>query len=123
MTLETLVSAVKEDVAALAEKMNLQSDAVIINQCNENGYLEYEHNGNIIRGYSFFFPLTFPSLSPLQVGFVALPFLQRSRAFCIPSFCSANEHGCKYLFPVCHMHTYSSQNSSCQRHGGGREQW
>ena len=53
MTIETLVSAVKEDVASLAEKMNLQSDAVIINQCNENSYLEYEHNGNIIRGYSF----------------------------------------------------------------------
>ena len=45
MTLETLVSAVKEDVAALAEKMNLQSDAVIINQCDENSYLEYEYNG------------------------------------------------------------------------------
>ena len=53
MTLETLVSAVREDVAALAEKMNLQSDAVIINQCNENSYLEYEDNGNIVRGYSF----------------------------------------------------------------------
>ena len=53
MTLETLVSAVREDVAALADKMNLQSDAVIINQCNENSYLEYEHNGYTVRGYSF----------------------------------------------------------------------
>ena len=53
MTLETLVSAVKEDVAVLAEKMNLQSDAVIINQCDENNYLEYQHRGNVIRGYSF----------------------------------------------------------------------
>ena len=53
MTLETLVSAVKEDVAALAGKMNLQSDAVIINQCGENSYLEYEHEGNKIRAYSF----------------------------------------------------------------------
>ena len=53
MKLETLVSAVREDVAALAEKMNLQSDAVIINQCDENTYLEYEYGGNTIRGYSF----------------------------------------------------------------------
>lgn len=53
MTLETLVSAVKQDVASLAGKMNLQSDAVIINQCGENSYLEYEHKGYKIRGYSF----------------------------------------------------------------------
>lgn len=53
MTLETLVSAVKEDVARLASKMNLQSDAIIINQCDENSYLEYEHNGSKIRCYSF----------------------------------------------------------------------
>ena len=53
MTLETLVSAVKQDVAKQAEKMNLQSDAVIINQCGENSYLEYEHTGCKIRAYSF----------------------------------------------------------------------
>lgn len=53
MTLETLVSAVNEDLAALAEKMNLQSDAVIIDQCGENSYLEYEYKGNKIRGYRF----------------------------------------------------------------------
>lgn len=53
MKLETLVSAVKQDVAGLASKMNLQSDAVIINQCEENSYLEYEHKGNKIRAYSF----------------------------------------------------------------------
>ena len=43
MTLETLVSAVKQDVAKQAEKMNLQSDTIIINQCDENSYLEYEY--------------------------------------------------------------------------------
>ena len=53
MKLETLVSAVKQDVAGLASKMNLQSDAVIINQCEENAYLEYEYAGNRIRAYSF----------------------------------------------------------------------
>lgn len=53
MKLETLVSAVKQDVAALAEKMNLQSEAIIINQCEENNYQEYEFQGHKIRGYSF----------------------------------------------------------------------
>lgn len=53
MTLETLVSCVKEDVSVLAKKMNLQSDAIIINQCQENSYLEYEYGKNKIRAYSF----------------------------------------------------------------------
>ena len=53
MTLENLVSAVRQDVAKQAEKMNLQSDAIIINQCDENSYLEYEYKGNKIRAYSF----------------------------------------------------------------------
>ena len=53
MTLETLVSGVKQDVATLAKKMKIQSDAVIINQCEENSYQEYVHNGHRIRCYSF----------------------------------------------------------------------
>ena len=53
MKLETLVSAVKQNVAGLAEKMNLQSDAVIINQCEENSYLEYEYKGCNIRDQRF----------------------------------------------------------------------
>lgn len=53
MTLETLVSSVGEDVSKLAEKMNLQSDAIIVNQCEENNYLEYEYGGNKIKAYSF----------------------------------------------------------------------
>lgn len=53
MKLETLVSGVRQNVSQLAEKMNLQSEAIIINQCEENSYLEYEYKGNKIRGYSF----------------------------------------------------------------------
>lgn len=52
-TLETLVSALGQQVGTLAEKMNLQSDAIIINQGEENSYQEYEYRGNHIRGYSF----------------------------------------------------------------------
>ena len=43
MTLETLVSAVKENTTTLASKMNLESDAIIINQCNINAYEAYEY--------------------------------------------------------------------------------
>ncbi len=52
-TLETLVSALGQEVGSLAEKMNLQSDAIIINQGDENSYQEYVYRGNRIRGYSF----------------------------------------------------------------------
>ncbi|MBR5578554.1 MAG: glycosyltransferase family 2 protein [Lachnospiraceae bacterium] len=53
MRLQTLVSAVRQEVGLLAEKMNLQSDAIIINQCDENSYLEYEWKGHKIKAYSF----------------------------------------------------------------------
>lgn len=53
MTLQTLVSAVNEDTKVLAEKMHLESDAVIINQCDQNGYEEYDHNGHRICCYNF----------------------------------------------------------------------
>ncbi|MGN1313687.1 MAG: glycosyltransferase [Lachnospiraceae bacterium] len=52
-TLETLVSAVGQKVDSLAEKMNLQSAAIIINQCEKNEYLEYENRGFPVRAYSF----------------------------------------------------------------------
>ena len=53
MTLQLLVSAVNQDVRRLAEKMNIGSDAIIINQCGENGYDEWERNGHRIQAYSF----------------------------------------------------------------------
>lgn len=53
MKLETLVAAVGQEVSTLAATMNLQSDAVIINQCGENQYQEYEYRGHRIRCYSF----------------------------------------------------------------------
>lgn len=53
MRLQFLVSAVKEDVGTLAERMNLQADAIIVNQCGENAYQEYEWEGHTVRCYSF----------------------------------------------------------------------
>ena len=43
MKMQFLVSAVKEDVETLAERMNLQADAIIVNQCDANVYREYTY--------------------------------------------------------------------------------
>ena len=53
MTIQTLVSCVNQDMETIAEKMNLQTDAIVINQCGNNSYLEYEHKGHKICCYSF----------------------------------------------------------------------
>lgn len=53
MNLEILVSTMHQKDNILIERMNIQSDAIIINQCNENGFEEVEYRGNIIRVYSF----------------------------------------------------------------------
>lgn len=51
--LQTLVSAVNQNVEELAEQMHLESDAIIINQCGENTYQEYDYKGSRIQCYSF----------------------------------------------------------------------
>lgn len=49
---ELLVSAVNETPAALAEKMNISTDAVIINQCDHFAYEEFSRCGHLIRAWS-----------------------------------------------------------------------
>ena len=53
MKIQMLVSAVNQDVRTLAERMNIRTDAVIINQCGAFGYEEYERGNHTIRCYSF----------------------------------------------------------------------
>lgn len=57
MRLQTLVSAVNAEVETIAEKMNLESDAIVINQCDHFGYFEYDrkskNNTFKIKCYSF----------------------------------------------------------------------
>ncbi len=53
MNLQILVSAVGQDVSTLAERMHLESDAIIINQTDTFAYQEYEHTGKEIKCYSF----------------------------------------------------------------------
>ena len=51
-TLELLVSAVNETPAALAEKMNIRTEAVIINQCGHFAYEEFSCRGHLVRAWS-----------------------------------------------------------------------
>lgn len=53
MSVEVLASVMHQDMAALAERMQLGSDAVIINQCDCTDYAEMEYRGHKIRFYSF----------------------------------------------------------------------
>ena len=51
MRLQILVSAVNQEAQALAEKMKLPAESIIINQCRENRYEEFMLQGNRIRCY------------------------------------------------------------------------
>ena len=52
MKLQVLVSAVEKDVESLPGKMGLETDAVVVNQCQGYGYLEYQHKGRRIQCFS-----------------------------------------------------------------------
>ena len=53
MKIQVLASVMNEDAAELIERMRLESDAVIINQCHRLGLEELEHKGHCVRFYSF----------------------------------------------------------------------
>ena len=50
--LQLLISAVNQNPVRLVEKMNLHSDAILINQCDHFGYEEIRRGGCLIRAYS-----------------------------------------------------------------------
>ena len=49
MTLQTLVVTLEKDAHKLAEKMNIQTDAVFGSQCDKDAYDEFEYNGNTMQ--------------------------------------------------------------------------
>ena len=53
MTLEVLISAVNQNAEELIRAMNLQSKAILINQCEKNAYEECETAGQKVRVYHF----------------------------------------------------------------------
>lgn len=53
MGVQVLVSVMNQSLVELAERMRLDSDAVIINQCDRLGYEEIEFRGHRLRFFSF----------------------------------------------------------------------
>ena len=53
MRLQVLVACVRENDIVLAEHMNLSTEAVICNQCQEVSYKEFVRKGREIRSYAF----------------------------------------------------------------------
>ena len=42
--LQVLVSTVNAQVEKTASRMNLETDAIIVNQCDRDAYMEYSYN-------------------------------------------------------------------------------
>lgn len=55
MKVQVLVATMNQDKGdySLLEKMNIQTDAIVCNQCDRNEFVEFEWNGHTIRWLSF----------------------------------------------------------------------
>lgn len=53
MKLQVLVACVQENEITLAEHMNISTEAIICNQCQEYSYKEFMRRGRQIRAFSF----------------------------------------------------------------------
>lgn len=53
MKIEVLAATMNQTDHSLINKMNIQTDAIIANQCEENSFEKINHNGNDIKFYSF----------------------------------------------------------------------
>lgn len=53
MRVQVLASVMNQTMEHIAEQMQLQSDAVIINQCDRLGFEEMQYHGGTVRFYSF----------------------------------------------------------------------
>ncbi|WP_372995841.1 glycosyltransferase family A protein [Lutispora sp.] len=49
MNLQVLVSTMHQTDHSILDKMNIQSDAIVINQCDRNSFEEFDYNGNSVR--------------------------------------------------------------------------
>lgn len=53
MKVQVLAAAVNQDVRQLAEKMNIETAAIITNQCGRFAYDEFEFRGQTVKAFSF----------------------------------------------------------------------
>lgn len=51
MTVQLLISTMNQTDYSLVEKMNIFTDAIVINQCNCNSYCEFEYSGHKVKWY------------------------------------------------------------------------
>lgn len=49
MNLQVLVSTMQQTDHSLLEKMNIQSDVIVVNQCDRNKFEEFKYKGNSVR--------------------------------------------------------------------------
>ena len=52
LSLQVLVSTIDQEDYSLLDKMNIQSDAIVVNQCKENSVKVFEYNGHTIKWIS-----------------------------------------------------------------------
>lgn len=52
MTIEVLISTMYQTDHSLLERMNIQTDAIVVNQCEENKIEDFEYNGHKIKWIS-----------------------------------------------------------------------
>lgn len=52
LSLQVLVSTIDKEDYSLLDKMNIQSDAIVVNQCKENSVKVFEYNGHTIKWIS-----------------------------------------------------------------------
>ena len=52
LSVEILVSTMKQSDFSLIEKLNIQTNAIIINQCDEYNYFEFEKDDNTIKWFN-----------------------------------------------------------------------
>lgn len=52
MKVQTLVATMKQTDHTLLEKMNIQTDAIVGNQCDRNEFTEFTHNGRNVKWLS-----------------------------------------------------------------------
>lgn len=53
MNLQVLISTMHQENFDLLKKMNVSSDAIVINQCDKNDFNEFEFNKRVVKWYSF----------------------------------------------------------------------
>ena len=52
MTIETIISTMHQNDYALLERMNICTDAIVINQCDKNSFIVFDYRGHLIKWVS-----------------------------------------------------------------------